>query len=59
VRDGKAKKLNDKVVSVVAVDVATEDMPLSRDEETRIISYIIDNDYAAEVNGMAVWKLIW
>lgn len=58
-RDGKAKKLNDKVVSVVAADVATEDMPLSRDEETRIISYIIDNDYAAEVNGMAVWKLIW
>ena len=41
------------------VEENSGDLPFSSDEETLIINYIVDNDYAAEVNGLAVWKLIW
>lgn len=35
-----------------------EGTPFSRQEEEKIVKFIVDNDHIGEVNGMAVWKLI-
>ena len=35
-----------------------EGTPFSRQEEEKIVNFIVDNDHIGEINGMAVWKLI-
>jgi hypothetical protein len=33
-------------------------LPFSRDEESKVVDYIVQNGHAMEVNGNSLWKLI-